>query len=113
MPCTRPTTRSAPARRLALEDALALAKALEDEPGDLSAALARYEAVRRPIVEKLVGASKTSALWYERFGEHMQLAPLDLAMSYICRSGRIDAERLRAMAPRFMHLYENRRSNGG
>ena len=96
--------------RLALEDALALAKALEAEPGDLPAALARYEATRRPIVEKLVNASKTSALWYERFPEHMRLEPIDLAMSYICRSGRIDAERLRAMAPRFMHLYENRRS---
>ena len=68
---------------------------------------------RRPIVEKLVGASKTSAQWYERFPEHMQLAPIDLAMSYICRSGRIDDERLRAMAPRFMQLYENRRRNGG
>ena len=64
-------------------------------------------------MEKLVGASKTSALWYERFPEHMRLEPIDLAMSYICRSGRIDDERLRAMAPRFMHLYENRRSNGG
>ena len=94
--------------RLALEDALALAKALEAEPGDLPAALARYEATRRPIVEKLVAASKTSALWYERFAEHMRLAPLDLAMSYVGRSGRIDGERLRAMAPRFMHLYENR-----
>jgi 2-polyprenyl-6-methoxyphenol hydroxylase-like FAD-dependent oxidoreductase len=95
--------------RLALEDALALTKALE-APGDLPAALARYESTRRPIVEKLVNASKTSALWYERFPEHMRLEPIDLAMSYICRSGRIDAERLRAMAPRFMHLYENRRS---
>ena len=34
--------------RLALEDALALVKALEAEPGDLPAALARYEAARRP-----------------------------------------------------------------
>jgi 2-polyprenyl-6-methoxyphenol hydroxylase-like FAD-dependent oxidoreductase len=98
--------------RLALEDALALAKALEAEPGDLPAALARYEAARRPIVEKLVGASKTSALWYERFGEHMRLAPMDLAMSYVCRSGRIDEARLRAMAPQFMGLYDNRHING-
>ena len=35
--------------RLALEDALALVKALEAEPGDLAAGLARYEASRRPI----------------------------------------------------------------
>lgn len=98
--------------RLALEDALALAKALEAEPGDLSSALTHYEAVRRPIVEKLVEASRTSALWYDRFGEHMQLDPIDLAMSYICRSGRIDAVRLHAMAPQFMELYDNRHIDG-
>jgi hypothetical protein len=61
-----------------------------------------YEVTRRPIVEKLVAAAKTSAAWYERFGEHMRLAPVDLAMSYITRSGRIDDARLRAMSPRFM-----------
>jgi 2-polyprenyl-6-methoxyphenol hydroxylase-like FAD-dependent oxidoreductase len=88
--------------RLALEDALALTKALEAEPRDLPAALARYEAVRRPIVEKLVAASRRSASWYERFPDHMRLGPRDLAMSYISRSGRIDNDRLRAMSPRFM-----------
>ncbi len=97
--------------RLAIEDALALTKALEAEPGDLPAALARYEATRRPIVEKLVAASKQSAAWYERFPEHMRLSPMDLAMSYIRRSGRVDDERLRAMAPKFMALYDARRGN--
>ena len=92
--------------RLAIEDALALTKALEAEPGDLPAALARYEATRRPVVEKLVAASKMSAAWYERFPEHMQLAPADLAMSYIRRSGRVDDQRLRTMAPKFMALYD-------
>ena len=92
--------------RLAIEDALALTKALEAEPGDLAAALARYEATRRPVVEKLVAASKMSAAWYERFPEHMLLAPAELAMSYIRRSGRVDDQRLRTMAPKFMALYD-------
>lgn len=92
--------------RLALEDALALTKALEAVPNDLAAALARYEATRRPIVEKLVAASRMSAAWYERFPEHMRLTPADLAMSYIRRSGRVDDDRLRTMAPRFMALYD-------
>jgi len=94
--------------RLALEDALALTKALEAEPGDLPAALARYEAERRPIVEKLVAASRLSAAWYDRFPEHMRLEPLELAMSYVMRSGRIDEDRLRAMSPRFMAEYDRR-----
>src|SRR5215510_12842082 len=91
--------------RLALEAALALVKALEAEPADLASALARYENNRRPIVEKLVAGSRRSALWYECFAEHMRLAPLELAMSYITRSERIDEDRLRAMSPRFMTLY--------
>ena len=94
--------------RLALEDALALVKALEAEPGDLAGGLARYEASRRPTLEKLVAASRRSAAWYDRFPEHMRLAPLDLAMSYIRRSGRLDDDRLRAMSPRFMARYDAR-----
>jgi 2-polyprenyl-6-methoxyphenol hydroxylase-like FAD-dependent oxidoreductase len=94
--------------RLALEDALALVKALEAEPGDLAAGLARYEASRRPTLEKLVAASRRSAAWYDNFPEHMRLAPLDLAMSYIRRSGRVDEDRLRAMSPRFMARYDAR-----
>jgi 2-polyprenyl-6-methoxyphenol hydroxylase-like FAD-dependent oxidoreductase len=91
-----------------MEDALALVKALEAEPGDVASALARYEAERRPIVEKLVAASRLSAAWYDRFPEHMRLDPLDLAMSYVMRSGRIDMDRLRTMSPRFMALYDRR-----
>jgi 2-polyprenyl-6-methoxyphenol hydroxylase-like FAD-dependent oxidoreductase len=94
--------------RLALEDALALVKALEAESGDLAAGLARYEASRRPTLEKLVAASRRSAAWYDNFPEHMRLAPLDLAMSYIRRSGRVDEDRLRAMSPRFMARYDAR-----
>jgi 2-polyprenyl-6-methoxyphenol hydroxylase-like FAD-dependent oxidoreductase len=92
--------------RLALEDVIALVKALEAAPGDLAAALALYEANRRPIVEKLVQASQRSADWYEHFPQHMELDPLDFAMSYIGRSGRVDRDRLRAMSPNFMARYE-------
>jgi 2-polyprenyl-6-methoxyphenol hydroxylase-like FAD-dependent oxidoreductase len=95
--------------RLALEDALALVKALEAEPSDLVSALAHYENKRRPMVERLVAASRRSALWYERFAEHMRLAPLELAMSYMTRSERIDEDRLWAMSPTFMALYAGSR----
>jgi 2-polyprenyl-6-methoxyphenol hydroxylase-like FAD-dependent oxidoreductase len=97
--------------RLALEDAIALVNALDEAP-DLPAGLESYEATRRPAVEKLVAASKASAAWYERFPDHMRLDPLDLAMSYITRSGRVDPERLRAMSPRFMAAYDAGRAPG-
>ena len=91
--------------RLAIEDAIALVKALEAET-DISAALARYQAERKPIVQKLVTAARTSADWYENFPEHMKLGLMDFAYSYITRSGRIDDARLRAMSPAFMARYE-------
>src|SRR6201994_2682923 len=90
--------------RLAIEDAIALAKALESE-AHVATALARYEADRKPIVKKLVSAARASADWYEKFPGHMQLGPTDLAYSYITRSGRIDDARLRAMSPAFMAAY--------
>lgn len=91
--------------RLAIEDAIALTKALEAEK-DVAAALARYEGERKPIVRKLVTAARTSADWYEHFPAHMQLGLMDFAYSYITRSGRIDDARLRAMSPAFMARYE-------
>jgi len=92
--------------RLAMEDVIALAKALRDHPEDVREALAAYEAARRPIVEKLVAAASASGDWYERFPEQMRLPPWEFAMSYIQRSGRIDRERLRTLSPRFVAGYE-------
>jgi 2-polyprenyl-6-methoxyphenol hydroxylase-like FAD-dependent oxidoreductase len=94
--------------RLAIEDAIALVKALEAE-AHVTTALARYQADRKPIVRKLVTAARTSADWYENFASHMKLDPLDFAYSYVTRSGRIDDARLRAMSPRFMAAYETTR----
>jgi len=96
--------------RLAMEDAIALDKALAAHPGDLAAALAGFEAARRPILEKLVAGANGSAEWYECFAEHMRLSPVDFAMSYITRSGRIDIERLRKLSPRFVARYEREQS---
>ena len=92
--------------RLAMEDAIALDKALAAQGDDVPAALAAFEAARRPILEKLVAGANGSADWYAHFDEHMRLAPVDFAMSYITRSGRIDLERLRQSSPRFVARYE-------
>jgi 2-polyprenyl-6-methoxyphenol hydroxylase-like FAD-dependent oxidoreductase len=98
--------------RLAIEDAIALVKALETET-DMAAALHRYQAERQPIVKKLVTAARTSANWYEAFPDHMKSDLMDFAYSYITRSGRIDDARLRAMSPAFMARYEASKSRRG
>jgi 2-polyprenyl-6-methoxyphenol hydroxylase-like FAD-dependent oxidoreductase len=87
--------------RLAMEDAIALVNALEAEP-EVHNALRNFEAARRPVVEKLVAAADASGAWYERFPEHMKLAPREFAWSYIQRSGRIDPARLRKISPKFV-----------
>jgi len=86
--------------RLAMEDAIALTKALA-EHADVREALRAFEAARRPIVEKLVAAADSSGTWYDHFAEHMNLSPRDFAWSYIQRSGRIDPERLAKLSPKF------------
>jgi 2-polyprenyl-6-methoxyphenol hydroxylase-like FAD-dependent oxidoreductase len=95
--------------RLAMEDAIALDEALTAQR-DLPEALAAYAASRRPILEKLVAGANGSADWYEHFAEHMKLKPVEFAMSYITRSGRIDLERLRKLSPRFVARYEGERA---
>jgi 2-polyprenyl-6-methoxyphenol hydroxylase-like FAD-dependent oxidoreductase len=96
--------------RLAMEDAIALDRALAAHPGDVAMALAAYETARRSILEKLVSGANQSAIWYEQFAEHMRLAPFDFAMSYVTRSGRVDIERLRKLSPLFVARYERERS---
>jgi 2-polyprenyl-6-methoxyphenol hydroxylase-like FAD-dependent oxidoreductase len=92
--------------RLAMEDAIALERALHESGDDVVKALPAYEAARRPVVEKIVQGANTSAAWYEDFAAHMELTPHDFAMSYIQRSGRVDLERLRKISPQFVATYE-------
>jgi len=96
--------------RLALEDAIALWRALVEFPNDVGDALRAFEAARRPVVEKLLNAAAGSYGWYEHIARHMRLEPLDLAYAYMTRSGRVDETRLRSIAPGFMCDYDLSRS---
>jgi len=91
--------------RLAMEDAIALDKALAAN-SDIGRGLVAYEESRRPVLEKLLAGAHGSATWYEHFAEHMRLAPAKFAMSYITRSGRVGFDRLRAISPRFVEQFE-------
>ena len=96
--------------RLAMEDAIALNRALAEHKDDVAAALPAFETARRPIVEKIVAGANGSAGWYENFADHMALSPAEFAMNYITRSGRVDLERLRKLSPKFVERYERERS---
>lgn len=88
--------------RLAFEDAIALDRALGEYGTDVAAALACFERARRPIVDKIVSAANASSFWYERMADKMSMEPWQLAYDYMTRSGRVDDQRLGAMAPQFM-----------
>ncbi|MFZ3566209.1 FAD-dependent monooxygenase [Streptomyces sp. BH097] len=59
---------------LAMQDAMALARALR-EPGPLPAALARYERERRRELLSVQSAARHSAHWYENLTRYIHLEP--------------------------------------
>ncbi|HSQ60169.1 MAG TPA: FAD-dependent monooxygenase, partial [Acidobacteriota bacterium] len=87
--------------KLAMEDAIALVEALEAER-DVPAALAAYEAARRPAVESLQRAAQASLQWFEDTERYMDLAPLQFAFTLLTRSLRVTHENLRARDPAFV-----------
>jgi len=91
--------------RLALEDAIALHRAVESTRA-VASALEAFETARRPIVEKILAAAEQSYEWYERFHERMTLLPLEFAMSYATRSGRMSRAQLGQISPRFLARYD-------
>lgn len=92
--------------RMAMEDAIALADALNRHGNDPASALVQFEQARRPDAERLIAAADASAQWYEGFALHMKLPLLEFAMSYVTRSGRVDVGRLQRCSAGFMAEYE-------
>jgi anthraniloyl-CoA monooxygenase len=86
--------------KLAMEDAVALADALRNEPS-IPDALAAYEAARRPPVESLQRAAQASLQWFEDTERYMDLEPLQFAFTLITRSLRVTHENLKLRDPAF------------
>ena len=81
--------------KLAMEDSLALAAALQAEPGDLPAALARYETERRPIVESTQRAAQASLEWFETIECAVGKQPPQFAFNLLTRSRRVTYDNLK------------------
>lgn len=92
--------------RIAMEDAIALADALQQQRNDLPAALALFRRTREPQKEKWVSAAEKSFTWYESFGAKMDaLSPIEFVFDFMTRTGRVDTERLKSEYPEFMKRY--------
>ncbi len=93
--------------RLAMEDALGLANALDESPHDIPAALAEFEKQGKPRKQKLMRAGKLSYEWYERFPEKLDMPVLDFILDFMNRTGRMPPERLRSFAPNLLEACRN------
>jgi len=86
--------------KLAMEDAIALAGALEQHH-DLETALNEYELERKPVVETFQRAASESRTYFETLKRYLNLDPLQFTFQLLTRSGRISYDDLRLRDPRF------------
>lgn len=87
--------------KLAMEDALALAACLHEQPTVPDALLA-YEAERRPVVLSTQRAAQASLEWFENLGQYVHQEPLQFAFNILTRSRRVTYDNLRLRDPEFV-----------
>ncbi|BFO16294.1 hypothetical protein SHKM778_26820 [Streptomyces sp. KM77-8] len=86
--------------KLAVEDALALAACLHEQPS-LEEALAAYEAERRPVVASTQRAARASLEWFEHLPRYLAQPPRQFAFNLLTRSRRVTHDNLRLRDARF------------
>jgi 2-polyprenyl-6-methoxyphenol hydroxylase-like FAD-dependent oxidoreductase len=73
--------------KMAMEDAVALSRAIAASPNDLGAALAAYEEAAQPSVRKIQSSARPSLAWWEHFGRyHAEFEPWQFAYHFLSRS---------------------------
>lgn len=96
--------------RMAMQDAIALHRAVAGHPGDLPAAFRAFEAERRPASSSFQGAAAKSLDWYENVAEKLHLDPVDFAYDYMRRTGKVSHDDIKRRDPRFAAAYETRQA---
>ncbi|MFF1451099.1 bifunctional salicylyl-CoA 5-hydroxylase/oxidoreductase [Streptomyces sp. NPDC058274] len=91
--------------KLAVEDALALAACLEEQP-TLKEALLAYEAERRPVVASTQRAARASLEWFENIGLYLDQPARQFAFNLLTRSRRVTHDNLRLRDPHFAETVE-------
>ena len=86
--------------KMAMEDAAALAAALTSE-STVDAALASYEALRQPQVERLQEIAEPSRGWWESFGPWVGRDVSTFAVNFLTRTGRELVDSLDKRDPSF------------
>ena len=92
--------------KLALEDAIALARALARWKDDREAALTEFEMERQPVVERLQEASRVSADYFASVQRYFSFQPPQFAYQLMTRTPRITHNNLTARDPQFVREFE-------
>ncbi len=87
--------------KLAMEDALALAACLHEEPS-VDAALKAYETERKAVVASTQRAAQASLEWFENLGQYVDQDPLQFGFNIMTRSRRVTYDNLRVRDPEFV-----------
>ncbi|WP_339031763.1 bifunctional salicylyl-CoA 5-hydroxylase/oxidoreductase [Bradyrhizobium symbiodeficiens] len=87
--------------KLAMEDAIALAEAMQNAPST-EAALDLYEHGRREEVEKTQHAADVSLVWFEHVDRFWDFDPVQFAFGVMTRSKAITYDNLKLRAPDFV-----------
>ncbi|MBI3982003.1 MAG: bifunctional salicylyl-CoA 5-hydroxylase/oxidoreductase [Gemmatimonadetes bacterium] len=87
--------------KLAMEDALALARALQGSRG-IATALDEYESQQRPVVESFQRAAQISLEWFENTERYMEFHPLQFGFNLLTRSFRVTHDNLKVRDPAFV-----------
>ena len=93
--------------KLALEDAIELARSIGQHPGDLAGALKHYEDLRSVEVLKIQNAARNSTEWFEHADRYVNLPPEQFAYSLLTRSQRISHENLRLRDKGYVEGHED------
>jgi anthraniloyl-CoA monooxygenase len=93
--------------KLALEDAIELARCCAAHEGSLPEALAAYQASRSIEVLKIQSAARNSMEWFENVGRYSALEAEQFAYSMLTRSQRISHENLRLRDPGYVARFED------
>jgi anthraniloyl-CoA monooxygenase len=81
--------------KLAMEDAMALARVLKSETNAVSKALEQYQAEREIEALKLQSAARNRMEWFEQVERYVQLEPVQFTYSLLTGSQRIGHENLK------------------
>jgi anthraniloyl-CoA monooxygenase len=92
--------------KLAMEDSLALAACLREQP-TLEAALKAYDEERTPVIKSTQRSAQASLEWFEELAQYATQDPEQFAFNLMTRSRRITYGNLQERDPEFVTLVDN------